>query len=108
MSDLLRSSWWETSAFGGSTVDPHANDGWEDLEGDLELFLAIEELLTGVRKGCWEHERLDWDRHVQKLLREDRRIHIRCRMPLEDFHILVDVLSQMSACPEEDAIDKRA
>jgi hypothetical protein len=39
MSDLLRGNWWERSAFGSSTVTC-ANDGWEDLDGDLELFLA--------------------------------------------------------------------
>ena len=41
MSDLLRGNWWERSAVGSSTVTC-ANDGWEDLDGDLELFLAIE------------------------------------------------------------------
>ncbi len=35
--------------------DPYANDGW-DLNGDLELFLGIEELLTGERKSYWEHK----------------------------------------------------
>jgi hypothetical protein len=70
MSDLLRSICWETSAFGiYAPEDSYAKDGWEDLDGDLELFLAIEEeLLTGERKSCWEHERQDWDQHVQKLL----------------------------------------
>lgn len=91
MSDLLRGNWWERSAFGSSTVTC-ANDGWEDLDGDLELFLAIEELLTGERrKSCWEHERLDWDLHVKKLLHEDR-FHIRYRMPLEDFEALLELL----------------
>ena len=37
----------------------------EDLE---ELFLEIEELLTRERKNYWEHQRLDWDQHVQKLI----------------------------------------
>jgi hypothetical protein len=65
MSDLLRSNWWERSTFGSfAPQDSSANDGWEDLDGDLELFLAIEELLTGERKSCWEHERLDWDLHM--------------------------------------------
>ena len=41
MSDLLRSSWWETSAFGSSSADSYANDGWEDLEGDLEQFVGV-------------------------------------------------------------------
>ena len=88
MSDLLTNNWWETSAF---EVSHPTNDGWEDLDGDLELFLAIEGILTGDRKSFWEHERLDWDRHVEKLLHEER-FHIRHRMPLEDFHALVEVL----------------
>jgi hypothetical protein len=67
------------------------NDGWEDLDGDCELFLAIEELLTGERKSYWEQERLDWDLHVQKLLHEDR-FHIRYHMPLVDFEALVKLL----------------
>jgi hypothetical protein len=92
MSDwLLPRNWWETSAFGGSTLPFGDDDGWEDLDGDLELFLTIEELLTGQRKSFWEHRRLDWERHVQKLLHEDR-FHIRYRMPLEDFEALVELL----------------
>ena len=75
-------------------IDASANDGWRDsLDGeDLQLFLAIEELLTGERKAYWKHERLDWDLHVKKLQHEDR-FHIRYRMPpLEDFEALVDLL----------------
>jgi hypothetical protein len=82
MSDVL--NWLEFSV----PQDSYANDGWGDLDEDLGLFLAIEELLTGDRKFYWQHERLDWDRHVQKLLHEDR-FHIRYRMPLEDFEALV-------------------
>jgi hypothetical protein len=44
---LLPRNWWQTSAFGGSTLPFGDDDGWEDLDGDLELFLTIEELLTG-------------------------------------------------------------
>jgi hypothetical protein len=92
MSDwLLPRNWWETSAFGGSTLPFGDDDGWEDLDGDLEMFLAIEELLTGQRKTFWVHQRLDWERHIQKLLHEDR-FHIRYRMPLEDFEALVELL----------------
>ncbi len=59
MSDLLLpNNWWEKSAFGPFTAPQDLNDGGEDLDGDLELFLAIEELLTGKRKLYWEHERL--------------------------------------------------
>jgi hypothetical protein len=48
---------------------PH--DWWEELDGDIELFLAIAELLTGEQTSYWQHERLDWNRHVEKLLREN-------------------------------------
>jgi hypothetical protein len=60
------------------------NDGWDSLDGDLQLFLAIEGLLTGERKVCWKHERLDWDLHVEKLLHEDH------------FHIWLDQMVQLS------------
>jgi hypothetical protein len=74
-----------------ATKDSYANNGWDSLDGDLQLFLAIEELLTGERKAYWKHERLDLDLHVEKLLRKDR-FHIIYRMPLEDFIALVDLL----------------
>jgi hypothetical protein len=74
-----------------ATKDAHANDGWDSLDGDLQLFLAIEELLTGERKAYWKHERLDWDLHVEKLLHEDH-FHIRYRMTLEDFEAFVVLL----------------
>ena len=51
MSDCLTSNWWETSAFAVSCA---TDDGWEDLDGDLELSLAIEGLLTGNRKRFWD------------------------------------------------------
>jgi hypothetical protein len=100
MSNLLPTNWWETSVvFGSSTLlygfsatkDADANYGWDGLDGDLHLFLAIEELLTGKRKAYWKHERLDWDLHVEKLLHADR-FHIRYHMPLGDFEALVDLL----------------
>ena len=87
---LLPNNWFGFSA----PQDSYLNDGWEDLDGDLELFLAVEELLTGKRKSYWEHERLDWDRHVQKLLHE-HHFHIRYRMPLEDFDALVELLADV-------------
>jgi hypothetical protein len=76
----LPTNWWETSGvFGSSTLlygfsapkDAYVNGGWDSLNGDLQLFLAIEELLTGERKAYWKHERLDWDLHVEKLLHEE-------------------------------------
>jgi hypothetical protein len=101
MSNLLlhNNNWWETSAFGSSTLpfgfsapqDSYLNDKWEDFDGDLEMFLVIEELLTGKSKSYWEHEWLDWERHVQKLLHKDC-FYTRYRMPLEDFNALVELL----------------
>ena len=70
MSDYLTSNWWETNAFEGAYATK--NDGWEDLDGDLKMFIAIDEFLTGERKSAWDHERLVWVRHVQKLLHEER------------------------------------
>ena len=85
----MPTNWWDTRcAFG---EDSYVNDGWDDLDGDLELFLAIEGLLTGERKSYWEQERLDWHLHVQKLLHEDR-FHIRYHMPLDDFEALDELL----------------
>ena len=105
MSDLLTNEWWETSAF--EVLHATKNDGWEDLDGDLELFLAIEEILTSNRRSCWEHERLDWDQRVQKLPREDC-FHAWHRTPLEAFDALllnfrVMRLSQMLDGQKEDA-----
>jgi hypothetical protein len=88
---LPPTNWWKTIAtpFGSTTQE---NDGWEDLDGEIEFFFGIEELLTGqCRKSFWEHERLDWDQHVPKLLHEDH-FHIRFHMPLEDFEALVELL----------------
>jgi hypothetical protein len=69
---------------------PH--DWWEDLDGDIKGFQVIEELLNIERTSyCWQHERIDWDRHVERLLHSNR-FHIRYRMPLEDFDALVQLL----------------
>ncbi len=60
MSNLLPTNWWETSGVFGSLtlpygfsapIDAYANDGFDSLDGDLQLFLAIEELLRGERKA---------------------------------------------------------
>jgi hypothetical protein len=53
MSDLLlpTNNWFGFSA----PQDSALNNGWEDLDhGDLKLFLAIEELLTGTQKAGLE------------------------------------------------------
>jgi hypothetical protein len=96
MSDFLADDWWELSVFAcsagpfGSSSIP--NDLiWENVDGDIETFIALEELLTDVRVQAWQHERLDWDLHVKKLLHENR-FHIRYRMALEDFDALVLLL----------------
>jgi hypothetical protein len=68
---------------------PH--DWWEDLDGYIEGFLVIEELLTSERTSYWQHERLDWDQHVEKVLHENG-FHIRYRMSLEDFDALAQLL----------------
>jgi hypothetical protein len=60
MSNLLlpHNNWWETNTFGSSTLpfgfsapqDSYLNNGWEDLDGDLKMFLAIEELASDRRE----------------------------------------------------------
>jgi hypothetical protein len=58
------------------------------LDGDIGLFLAIKELLPSEQTNHWQHERLDWDWHVQKLLHENC-FHIQYGVSLEDFDALV-------------------
>ena len=68
MSDCLTNNWWETSAFHGSNA---TNDGWEDLDGDLEMFLAIEELLiarNGFRRPRHNLERRQLELHEVGLM----------------------------------------
>ena len=84
MSDVLGNDWWESSVYAGTLTAQDSSAGisiWEDLDGDIELFLALQELLTGERSNYWQHERLDWDEHVQKLSHENR-FHIRYRRGL--------------------------
>jgi hypothetical protein len=99
MSDFLANDWWRESSvfaslalpFGVSAKNSCASDStWEHLDGNNETFLALEKLLTGQRASYWQHERLDWGEHVQKLLHENR-FHIRYHMPLEDFDTLVKI-----------------
>jgi hypothetical protein len=97
MSDFLADDWWESSVFACSAGPFGASSSipndliWENVDGDIETFIALEELLTDVRVQAWQHERLDWDLHVKKLLHENR-FHIRYRMALEDFDALVLLL----------------
>jgi hypothetical protein len=100
MSNLLPTNWWETSGVFGSLtlpygfsapIDAHANKRWDSLDGNLQLFLPTEELLSGERKAYWKRKRLDWELYVKKLVHKDC-FHIRYSMPLEDFEALVDLL----------------
>jgi hypothetical protein len=101
MSDVLANDWWESSIlasssgpFGLSYQSSLGNDHiWENVDGDIETFIALEEILTGKRAHRWQHERLDWELHVRKLLHE-KRFHIRYRMPLEHFDALVLLLGK--------------
>jgi hypothetical protein len=81
--------WWDLSVLPNS----YARDSilWDDLDGDIKLFVAIEELLTGERISCLPHTRLDWGQHLQKLLHKNR-FHIRYGMSLDNFDALVKLL----------------
>jgi hypothetical protein len=58
------------------------------LDAAFALFLANEELLTGEQNIHWQHKRLDWNQHVQKLLHE-KCFHIQYCMLLKDFGSLL-------------------
>jgi hypothetical protein len=53
--------------------------------------VVIYSIVLHQDKLYWEHERLDWDRYVEKQVHEDR-FHIRYCMPLDDFEALVELL----------------
>jgi hypothetical protein len=48
------------------------NDGWDDLELEYQDFLTLYTVLfpDNKRKSFWDHERLDWSRHLEKLPHE--------------------------------------
>jgi hypothetical protein len=100
---LLPHDWWESSVFASSASsfgfapaqqDAYAsNNVWEDLYGDIELFLMVAEFLMGEQTSYWQHKRLDWDWHVEKLLPYMKTIfifdticHTRNLMPLSSFY----------------------
>jgi hypothetical protein len=70
MIDVLpHHDWWDSSVPPSS----YASDSiWDDLDGYIKLFVAIEELLTDERISYWPHTRLDWGQHVQKMLHANR------------------------------------
>jgi hypothetical protein len=46
------------------------NDGWNDLELEFEEFLTMYTFLQHDdegRKYFWDHQRLDWSKHMEKL-----------------------------------------
>jgi hypothetical protein len=67
MSDFVANDWWESSIF-ASSAGPFGftsrsslvNDNiWENVDGDIQTFIALEELLSGYRAQPWQHGRLD-------------------------------------------------
>jgi hypothetical protein len=70
------------------------NDGWDDLELECQEFLTLYTLLfpdDDKRKSFWDHERLDWSSHLEKL-RHEGRFAQKYRMPEKAFNRLVRVL----------------
>jgi hypothetical protein len=113
MSDVLDDDWWDSSIFACSAspfgLSSHASslddNIWDNVDGDIETFIALEELLTGHRAHRWQHQRLDWDLHVKKLLHE-KRFHIRYRMSLANFDALVLLLGK-DVSPDVSMSEKR-
>ena len=70
-----------------------ANDGWDDLESEFEEFLTLYTLLfqDEKRKSFWDHERLDWSKHLEKL-RHKGRFATKYRMSEKAFNLLVSDL----------------
>lgn len=79
------------SSSSSSSLSSTSRDEEEEEEFDEFLFLLMLLELKRKRKPYWEHTRLDWGRHVEMLLHQNR-FHIRYRMPLEDFSKLVEYL----------------
>ena len=70
------------------------NDGWDDLELEFEEFLNLYNFLEHdkeKRKTFWDHDRLDWSTHLEKL-RHEGLFAKRYRMPEKAFIRLVDLL----------------
>ena len=73
------------------------NDGWDDLELEFEEFLTLYNFLQQdeeKRKTFWDHQRLHWSTHVDKL-RHEGLFGRRYRMPESAFNKLVELLKPM-------------
>jgi hypothetical protein len=57
----------------------------------LSFLESYERNLKPVRIPKWEHQRIDWNEHVTKLLHE-KRFHREYRMSLEAFNQLLELL----------------
>jgi hypothetical protein len=69
------------------------NDGWDDLELEYQEFLTLYTVLfpDETRKSFWDHQRLDWSRHLEKL-RHEGWFAQKYRMSEKAFNRLVRVL----------------
>ena len=90
------------------TNRPEEPDSWDvmidnlDIEAEQQSFLLVsavafsflessEQNSKPVRIPKWEHQRIDWNEHVTKLLHENR-FHREYCMSLEAFNQLLDLL----------------
>ena len=89
------------------TNRPEEPDSWDvidnlDIEAEQQSFLLIAAVALSflesyernskpVRIPKWEHQRIDWNEHVTKLLHENR-FHREYRMSLEAFNQLLELL----------------
>ena len=63
------------------------------MELELEEFLTLYTILfpDDRRKSFWDHKRLDWSKHLEKL-RHEGRFATKYRMPEKAFNRLVQIL----------------
>ena len=89
------------------TNRPEEPDSWDvidnlDIEAEQQSFLLIAAVALSflesyernskpVRIPKWEHQQIDWNEHVTKLLHENR-FHREYRMSLEAFNQLLELL----------------
>ena len=76
-----------------SVVDESSSDDNSDYDDDAFKFMVLGFTLKEQRKSYWVHTRVDWEKHVTKLLHENR-FHKRYRMSLKDFNFLVRLLQK--------------
>ena len=75
-------------------VDEEEDEEWDQT---LEEFALLNEAWRNERKWKWQHERLSWNQHVEKLLHEegfDRKY----RMSYDAFTLLLDLLRPDITC----------